>query len=321
MRLVTIGADEYATAVLPHSAAMWAGDRSYDRYVGDFYALVGSSFGRKRFRTVGLRIAGELVASIKRYERELRCETSVLRAVGIGAVFTPDALRGRGYASALLGAFLDAERAAGTDIAYLFSDIHPVFYERLGFVQLPSRLITLRADTLDTRRIPIRALDGTDWQAVRRCFDALDARRAITLRRSPLVWDYVRMRVGEGERAVPGRIALGVPRGKGLAAYVFGRREPRTDAFVIDEFAYTGDDGFDAVPALLRSAAGDLRKIAGWLPPDIARTAIPRGAVRKRKTAITMIAPLSTIARTRFAPLEPTLSRDAADRLWSFDHV
>jgi hypothetical protein len=207
------------------------------------------------------------------------------------------------------------------DLAYLFSDIHPIFYERLGFAQLPSRIVSLRADALDTRRVDVRALDGDDWSAIRRCFDALDARRPIALRRTPLVWEYVRLKFGEGENSVAGRIALGVFRGKTLSAYVLGRREPRTDAFVVDEFAYTGDDGFDAVPALLRSAAGDLRKVTGWLPPDIARTALPRGAVRKRKSAIAMIAPLSTLARTRWAHLEPSLASDSADRLWSFDHV
>jgi hypothetical protein len=48
---------------------------------------------------------------------------------------------------------------------------------------------------------------------------------------------------------------------------------------------------------------------------------VPRGAVRKRKSAIAMIAPLSTLARTQWAVLEPTVTRDAADRYWSFDHV
>ncbi len=321
MKLTTIGPDEYATRVLPHSAAVWAGDRSYDRYVADFYALTASSFGRKRFRTIGLREGENVVASFKRYERELRCEGAMLRAVGIGAVFTPEDLRGRGYATAMLGAFLDAERAQGTDVAFLFSDIHPVFYERLGFTQLPSRIVTLRADALDARRIDMRSLGDGDWSAIRRCFDALDARRTIALRRTPLVWEWIRLRFGDADRPTPGRVALGAWRGKALAAYVLGRREPRTDAFVVDEFAYTGDEGFDAIPSLLRSAAGDLRKVTGWLPPDPARTALPRGAVRKRKTAIAMIAPLSALARTQWALLEPAAARDAADRYWSFDHV
>ena len=91
------------------------------------------------------------------------------------AVFTPGALRGRGYATALLGAFLDAERDAGTDLAYLFSDIHPAFYERLGFVTLPSRTIVLRADMLLTERVEVVALRESDATSVRRVFDALDA--------------------------------------------------------------------------------------------------------------------------------------------------
>ena len=146
LRLEVIAPDEYARDVLPHTAPLWAGARSFDEYVAEFHAAAGSGWGRRRFRTVGLRVGGELVATCKRYERELRCGERAYRSAGIGAVFTPEELRGRGYATALIAAFLDAERAAGTDLAYLFSDLHPAFYARLGFVALPSRTITLRAE-------------------------------------------------------------------------------------------------------------------------------------------------------------------------------
>ena len=62
-------------------------------------------------------------------------------------------------ATAMLAAFLDAELANGTDLAYLFSDIRPSFYQTLGFVKVPSRAFTLRADALTTERARLVALD------------------------------------------------------------------------------------------------------------------------------------------------------------------
>ncbi len=320
MHLTTIAAADYAREILPLSSSLWGQGRPFDEYLREFQAVAGSAYGRRRFRTLGLRIDGEIVVSCKRYEREVRCGDRTLSAIGIGAVFTPPPLRGRGYASALIGALLDAERAAGTDVAFLFSDIHPVFYKRLGFVALPSRTISLRADTLPATRLDIAPVGDADWTAIRRCFDALDHRRPMSFKRTPLVWEWLRTsartRSSDGQR-----VALIVRNGRSASAYAFGRRFPKLDAFVLDEFGYTGDDGFDAVAPLVRSAAGDLRKVTGWLPPDVARRAVPRGAVKKRKNAVTMIALLSQPARAAWRLQGAAILADDADRCWSTDHI
>jgi predicted N-acetyltransferase YhbS len=319
IRLRVIDPDEYARDVLPHSASLWAGARTTDEYVAEFLATARSGWGRRRFRTLGLWVDGELVASCKRYERVLRCGERTYKAAGIGAVFTPDELRGRGYATALLGAFLDAERDAGTDFSYLFSDIQPAFYERLGFVALPSRTISLRADMLLTERVEVAALGDADAAAVRRVFDALDARRPFSFARTPLDWEWQRLRAGSREHG-GGQVNLGVRRGRGLAAYVTGRRIPTADAFVIDELAFARPDDARCVAPLLRAAAGDLRTIRGWLPPAVAREALPRGAVRARSDAVAMVVPLSTGFRSvlRARSSEP---RAGADPCWSTDHI
>jgi GNAT superfamily N-acetyltransferase len=320
VQLSTIAPADYVRDVLPASSRLWAEGRTFEEYSADFTAIATSGYGRRRFRTTGLHIDGALVTSCKRYERELRCGTSVLRAAGLGAVFTPPELRGRGYATAMLGALLDTERVNGTDVVFLFSDIHPAFYERLGFVALPSRTFTLRADTLPDRRLELESTLDSDWSGVRRCFEALDARRTIAFKRTPLVWEW--LRIATRSRAHEGqRVELCVKRGKTVIAYVFGRRIPRLDAFVVDEFAYTGDDGFDTVQPLLRNAAGDLHKITGWLPPGLARAALPRGAVRKRTSAIAMFAPLSTNARAAWRAAQSAVLADSADGYWATDHI
>jgi GNAT superfamily N-acetyltransferase len=320
LRIVPLSTAEYVRDVLPHSATIWAGDRSFADYAAEFGAVSASGFGRRRFRTLGLSLDGEVVASCKRYQRELRCGERTFRAAGIGAVFTPEASRGRGYATALLGALLDAERANGTDLVYLFSDIHPAFYERLGFARLPSRAIVLRADTLPHARIPGRTLGDDDWPAIERCFAALDATRAFALTRPPLVWEWVRLRARSRESNGV-LVRLGIWRGRRLAAYVLGRRFPAVDAFALDEFAYVDEEAASMVPALIRNAAGDLRKITGWLPPAPARSIVPRGAVRARRNAIAMALPLSAAARAAWERSAPGLSAGPADPCWNADHI
>ena len=320
LRIVQLSTEEYVRDVLPHSAEMWAGERSFADYAAEFGAVSASGFGRRRFRTLGLSLDGELVTSCKRYQRELRCGERTFRAAGIGAVFTPEAARGRGYATAFLGALLDAERANGTDLVYLFSDIHPAFYERLGFVQLPSRAIVLRADTLPHARIPARTLGDDDWPAIERCFAALDATRTFALTRPPLIWEWLRLRARSAESSGV-LVRLGIMRGRRLVAYVLGRRFPAVDSFALDEFAYVDDEAAALVPALIRNAAGDLRKVTGWLPPSPARGAIPRGAVRARKNAVAMLLPLSAALTAAWQREAAGVAASAADPCWNGDHV
>ena len=318
--LATLAPEVYVREVLPKSASLWAGNRDPDVYVAELLAIAQSGWGRRRFRTVGLRDDGALVASCKRYARVFRCGERKYTGAGIGAVFTPTELRGRGYATALLGAFLDAERAAGSDFAYLFSDIHPAFYERLGFVPLPSRAISLRADALPSDRLNLVTLGEDDDGAIRRTFDSLENRRAFSFVRSPLDWEWQRLRASSAEYA-GAYVRLGVRRGRTLAAYVAGRRIPASDAFVLDEYAFARLDDAPMLGPLLRSAAGDLRTVKGWLPPTVARDALPAGAVRRRTSGISMIVPLSSPFRAAFSAQLAAIRKDRADVCWATDQV
>jgi len=321
VRLEPISIDDYVSEVLPATFELWGDGRTFERYAEDFRNVAGSAYGRRRPFTLGLRDGGRIVCSCKNYDRELRVATRTLRATGIGAVFTPDAQRGRGFASLMFGAMLDAERAAGRDLAFLYSDIHPAFYERLGFATLPSRLITLRAASLDGSHAGAAPLEAKDWPAVRRCFDAVDRTRAWSFRRTPLVWDWMRSRWNAPPTAGAQSVHLVVRRGRAVIAYVIGRRVLRQDALVIDDFAFDGEEGRAALEPLLRAAAGDLSRVTGWLPPEGARNALPRGSVRARKSAILMVAPLSTAARAWWAENKDAIAHSGADTTWSGDHI
>ena len=316
-----IALDEYVEDVLPHSAGLWAEGRSFERYTRDLRELASSGYGRRRFRLLGVRVDGTIVSSCKRYERELRCEGRMMRTIGIGAVFTRETHRGRGLATAMLASLLDTEQKSGTDYAFLFCNIRPQFYEEIGFAVLPSRLITVRADALPSRRIEPAPIRDGDWQSVARCFASLDGTRPFALHRTPLVWELVRARhrVNPADGDIV-NLAVRGGRGSSILAYCLGRRVVRADSYVVDEFSCTPGNEHLIGP-LLRAAAGDLRKVTGWLPPQPARDMLPRGTVRRRRDAILMVAPLSRAARAQFRSHSNDVRRAAGDALWSTDHI
>jgi hypothetical protein len=78
-----------------------------------------------------------VLSSAKRYDLSLRLDGRIRRVLGIGAVFTAEAHRGRGAARELITRILDTAVVEGQEFAMLFSEIAPAFYERLDFVPVP----------------------------------------------------------------------------------------------------------------------------------------------------------------------------------------
>lgn len=319
MKLVLLDAQTYAREVLPHTAELWAGRRDFERYVAQTLEIAQSGYGRRHFRTIGFYDGDQLVSSFKRYERGIHMGAQRLRAFGIGAVYTPPELRGRGYASAMLATALDTARADGYDAAYLFSDIRPQFYEEIGFSTFPSRAMSLRADNLPNDRIEVKRLEESDWTSVRRCFELGDRTRPWAFVRTPLVWEFIRLKLRQGaEHPVGVETNLVVRRGRAVAAYVLGVRAPEHDAYLLDEFGFADAGAAQLVGPLLRSAAGDLRRVAGWLPPEFARERLPRASVRRRSDAIFMGAGLSNAGKTW---LQLASAQSSGDGVWNTDHI
>lgn len=319
MQLRTIAADAYARDVLPLTAELWAGGRDLQTYAAQVTEMAVSAYGKKFYQTLGLFDGRDLLSSCKRYERTMHLGTQKVNAVGIGAVFTPEAKRGAGYATAMLAMLLDASRAAGADVAYLFSDIHPAFYAQLGFKECPSRSISLRADSLPSARVAVANIQTSDWAGIRRSYDIGEHQRAWGFVRSPVVWSLLRLRMRQRAGSAEGEsVNLVVRSGKHVLAYVMGRRDVRHDALIVDEYGFPDLEGRGRIGALIRNAAGDMRRIVGWLPPEGARQVLPRGSVRKRKDAILMMAPLTPIGGRL---IERATWPAASDGVWSTDHI
>ncbi len=319
MKLQPVEAAVYVREVLPQTAPLWAAGRNFRTYVTHTLEIARSPYGRRHYRTMGLFDGDRMVASFKHYDRLMHLGSRRLRAFGIGAVFTPPEHRGRGYAGVMLATAMDRARAGGYDVAFLFSDIRPQFYALLGFTELPSREISLRADALPSARLEPELLTEHDWSGLQRCYDLGERGRAAGFLRTPLVWAHMRTRMRQDNEPGTGHETnLVVRHGRGIGAYVLGARVPERDAYVVNEFGFAGASAADAIPALLRAAAGDLHRVVGWLPPAGAREALPKGTVRKRKRAIFMTAPLSVEGKRLVRALTES---GRADGCWHADHV
>ncbi|MGP8100290.1 MAG: GNAT family N-acetyltransferase [Candidatus Cybelea sp.] len=319
MQLREIAPEIYARDVLPLTAPLWAGRRSFDVYVEQTLETARSGYGRRHYRTIGLFDGATLVASFKRYERLIRDGERQLHAIGFGAVYTPAEFRGRGYASVMLAAELDRARKAGCALAYLFSDIRPQFYTSFGFVELPSRDLTLRAADLPAQRVRPAALAAGDWNGVRRCFASCERERSYGFERSQSAWGWIMMRIKHGsEHAAGHEFNLVVRRGRGVRAYVLGARVPERDAYVVDEYGHAGEESAALIPPLLRAAAGDLRRIIGWLPPAGSRDLLPKGTTRKRNRSIFMMVPLRPDGRRL---VDCILAERSGDFCWATEHI
>jgi predicted N-acetyltransferase YhbS len=140
--------------------------RSYGRYNR---AQLSTPWGRTHLRRVALVEGGRLLATAKRYDLCARVDGQPVRMLGLGAVFTPEAERGRGHAGHLLRQVLDDAASEGFGLALLFSEIDPRYYERLGFRRLPINQVALavRPGTRKgTPMIPVRSGDAGDLHAL-----------------------------------------------------------------------------------------------------------------------------------------------------------
>jgi GNAT superfamily N-acetyltransferase len=171
--------------ILDHTHTIWSEGLPRPAYRQWNNAQLRTRWGRQNLRRFALvDDAGELLATAKRYRFDARLDGRVTAVCGIGAVFTPPALRGRGYATALIVRLLDEERGEGVERAALFSEIGTAFYERLGFVALPLDEVTVKIARKDgAPAMLVRAGDDRDLPFIAAMHDVRSANARFALRR------------------------------------------------------------------------------------------------------------------------------------------
>ena len=157
----------YLEQILRDTHSLWNDGLEPERYAQFWQAQLRTPWGSAHLDRMALIEDGVVTCSAKRYNLSARIEGRIRRVLGVGAVFTPAARRGRGAAQRLLETLLETAEAEGFEYAMLFSEIDPAFYQRLDFVPVPvleSRLeVTLKRGS---PAVLVRAGDDRDIPSV-----------------------------------------------------------------------------------------------------------------------------------------------------------
>src|SRR5262245_1357506 len=195
--------------------------------------------------------SGRLLSSAKRYRLTAGVHGRRVRVCGLGAVFTPQGQRGRGYASELVNRLVPEARDEGADLAMLFSEIGPAFYERLSFQPVPLDEVTLAVDRKDgAPAMLVRAGAESDLPALASMHTTRSAVSSFALQRDPSYIQFSlarkRLRAGlapPGLRQVEFHVA---EEGASAVAYVI---------LSVNDHGWTLDEAGDRDPAGARLGA------------------------------------------------------------------
>ena len=177
--------------ILNDTFPLWNDGLSRENYAKNWAAQLKTPWGQSHLDRVALVDGPHVMCSAKRYDLSLRLDGRIRRVLGIGAVFTPPAHRGRGSARELLTRLLDTAVTEGQEFAMLFSEIAPAFYEQLDFAPMPLLEATLEVDRKrgGAPAMLVRSGDNRDLPAIIELSAARSANARLALDRSE---DFVR---------------------------------------------------------------------------------------------------------------------------------
>jgi predicted N-acetyltransferase YhbS len=123
--------------ILDDTYPLWHDGLSRENYGRYWTAQLRTPWGQAHLGRVALQDGPHVVASAKRLDLSMQIDGRIRRVLGIGAVFTAPAYRGRGAAKELITRMIETAEAEGFEFAALFSEIAPRIYEQLDFVPVP----------------------------------------------------------------------------------------------------------------------------------------------------------------------------------------
>lgn len=307
--------------VLDDTQALWSDGLSREHYGKAWAAQLKTPWGRQHLDRVALVDGPHVLASAKRYDLSLRLDSRIRRVLGIGAVFTAPAHRGRGCACELLARMLDTAVTEGQEFAMLFSEIAPAFYERLDFVPVPLIESTLEVDQTHggAPAMLVRSGDDKDLPAIveMSAARAVDARLALDRSEDFIRFNLTRKRLQSGLAPAGCRNTefLVVEEGHQAVAYLVSTEE---DGRWMIEEAGDRDPAGARLGAMLqvmlaRHPSERLPEIKCWWPKALVPPQVKVAAVTPTQSVL-MIRPL----RDRMLPLPPLAAAEVV--YWHADY-
>ncbi len=307
--------------VLDDTFPLWHDGLSRENYGKSWAAQLRTPWGSSHLDRVALVDGPHVMSSAKRYDLSMWLDGRIRQVLGIGAVFTAPAYRGRGGARELITRMIESAVAEGQEFAMLFSEISPAFYEQLDFVPVPLAEWTIEVDQKrgGAPAMLVRSGDDRDLPNIIEMSATRSAGARLALDRNE---DFVRYGITK----------------KRLLSGFSGARTRDTEFLVVEEghqaVAYlvcTGQDGRwmieeagDRDPAgarlgamlqvmLARNPAERLPEIRGWWPQSLVPPQL-RIAASTPTQEVLMIRPL----KDRILPLPPLAAEEVV--YWHADY-
>ena len=307
--------------ILDDTHALWSDGLSRPHYDKAWAAQLKTPWGRHHLDRVALVDGPHIMCSAKRYDLSLRLDGRIRRVLGIGAVFTPPAHRGRGAARELITRLLDTAVAEGQEFAMLFSEIAPAFYERLDFVPVPLTEFTFEVDRKrgGAPAMLVRSGDDRDLPSIVEMSAARAASARLALDRSEdfIRYGITRKRLHSGLAPIGTRTTefLVVEEGHQAVAYLVSTEE--NGRWMIEECG-DRDPAGARLGAMLqvmlsRYPSERVPEITGWWPHGYVPPQLKVVAATPTQ-AVLMIRPL----RDRILPLPPLAAAEVV--YWHADY-
>lgn len=307
--------------VLNDTFPLWNDGLTRENYAKHWAAQLKTPWGQSQLDRVALVDGPHVMCSAKRYDLSLRLDGRIRRVLGIGAVFTAPAHRGRGCARELIVRMLDTAVTEGQEFAMLFSEIAPAFYEQLDFVPMPLLESTLEVDQKrgGAPAMLVRSGDDRDLPAIVDMSAARSANARLALDRSE---DFVRYGITK-KRLLSGLSPMGrrnteflvVEEGQQAVAYLVSTEQ---DGRWMIEEAGDRDPAGARLGAMLqvmlaRHPGERLPEIKCWWPQGLVPPQVKVAASTPTQDVL-MIRPL----RDRILPLPPLAAAEVV--YWHADY-
>jgi GNAT superfamily N-acetyltransferase len=251
MKLVPADGD-LLERILDQTSRIWSEGLTRENYGRWNAAQQRTPWGRRRLQRFALVDAGgDWLATAKRYRYRARLDGRAIEMCGIGAVFTREDRRGRGYGTAIVEQLLDRERREGVQLAALFSEIGAGFYERLGFTARPLDEMTVNVTVKGgSPAMLVRAGDDRDLPAIAAMHDVRAASAPFALMRDvPLIQFALarkRLLAGLGPAGLRQLEFFVAEEGASAVAYV---------VLSVNQYGWTLEEAGDRDPAAARLGA------------------------------------------------------------------
>ena len=307
--------------VLNDTHPLWGDGLSRASYEKSWAAQLKTPWGRQHLDRVALVDGPHVLSSAKRYDLSIRIDGRIRRVLGIGAVFTTPAHRGRGAARELITRILDTAVTEGQEFAMLFSEIDPAFYERLDFVPVPLEETTLEVDQKrgGAPAMLVRSGDDKDIPSIAEMCSTRtrDARLSLDRSEDFIRFNITRKRLGSGlaPSGMRNTEFLVVEEGYQAVAYLVSSEE--NGRWMIEE-AGDRDPAGSRLGAMLqvmlaRYPSERLPEIKCWWPKALVPQQVKVAATSPTQSVL-MIRPL----RDRILPLPPLTASEVV--YWHSDY-